>query len=89
MARYRTKDPVDLAWNEIRRRITTEVDLIVRKEREKVLNTLLGSAFGKFSESLTKGETLELEPGDEQFIRAKIEEALNGATVGLLSYEAP
>lgn len=53
-----------------------------------MLNTLLGSAFSKFSDSLTKGETLELEPGDEEFIRAKIEEALNGATIGLVTHEA-
>ena len=83
MARYRTKDPVDLAWNKIRRAITMEVDRLIRDKREEILNDLLGPAFTKFSEGLQKGDVKKLEPGDEQFIRAKIEDALSGVKPAL------
>ena len=60
-----------------------EVDLIFRDKREEVLNDLLGPAFTEFSAGLQRGEVKQLEPGDEQFIRAKIEAALEGANLKL------
>lgn len=83
MARYRTKDPVDLAWNKIRRAITMEVDRLIKDKREEILNDLLGPAFTEFSAGLQRGEVKQLEAGDEKFIRAKIEEALSTSALGL------
>lgn len=61
MARYRTKDDVDLRWNSLRRRITRELDMQIADYREAALNRLLGSAWDQFAEALSTGEVLELE----------------------------
>lgn len=68
MARYRQKDPADLAWNALRRRITRELDLQIAEWREQALNDLLSTAFAEFTKTLTTGETLELEPAYTQFV---------------------
>lgn len=74
MARYRTKDEVDLRWNRIRRRITRELDLQIADWREQALNELLGGAWEQYKNALTSGETLELEASYTQFVS----EALDG-----------
>lgn len=88
MARYRTKDPVDLAWNKMRRHATMEIDMVFRDKREEVLNVVLGNMFEKFSSSLQKGVVLELEPGTEKFISEVINKALDGALAGVLDEPA-
>ena len=52
MARYRTKDDVDLRWNRVRRRLTRELDTQVADWREDALNRLLGGAWEKFKDAL-------------------------------------
>lgn len=61
MARYREKDPTDLAWNRTRRRITRELDTRIADFREDVLNRLLTAAWEKHASALEKGETVQLE----------------------------
>ena len=77
MARYRTKDEADLAWNDIRRRITRELDVQIASWRERALNELLGQAFDEFAKSLTTGETLELEPAYTQFVAEALSTAVD------------
>ena len=69
MARYRTKDPVDLAWNAIRRTATARIDLKYRMLREEELNEVLSQLWTKFSMALGRGEVLELDPEYEQWVR--------------------
>lgn len=61
MPSYRSKDEVDLAWNEWKRRITAEIDLELRRERERLLNERLTAAFTKFNAALARGVILEIE----------------------------
>lgn len=61
MARYREKDPSDLVWNAIRRRITKEVDLAIADKREEALNVLLTKAFDEFTKALGEGRLPEIE----------------------------
>lgn len=68
MARYRTKDAVDLSWNRIRRRITRELDTQIAEWREQALNDLLASAWEKYKTALGNGEVLELEARYETFV---------------------
>lgn len=75
MARYRTKDEIDLAWNKIRRRITREVDTQIADVREEILNKLLSSAWTKHVESIGTGEVLQLESGYEQVVAKALEDA--------------
>ena len=69
MARYRTKDPVDLAWNALRRAATARLDMKYRTLREEELNQVLSQLWTKFSLALGRGELVELEPEYEQWIR--------------------
>lgn len=69
MARYRTKDEIDLRWNRIRRRITMEVDVQVKDVREDVLNKCLSEAFNQYAKSLETGEVLELEERYGTFVK--------------------
>lgn len=77
MARYRTKDEADLAWNALRRRITRELDLQVAEWRERALNDLLGKAFTEFAKSLTTGETLELVPSYTKFVGEALSDVID------------
>ena len=76
MARYRTKDEVDLNWNRIRRRITRELDTQVMDWREEALNKLLGEAWIRYAKSLESGEMLELEAGFEQWVGKALTESV-------------
>ena len=75
MARYRQKDQADLEWNEVRRRITRELDSQIARWREHQLNTLLSSAWTRFAASLDKGEVLSMESHYEGWVA----KALDGA----------
>ena len=61
MARYREKDSQDLRWNDIRRRITRQLDTEISAFRESVLNDLLTAGWDEFVKSLETGEELRLE----------------------------
>jgi hypothetical protein len=78
VARYRSKDDVDLRWNRIRRRLTRELDTQVADWREEALNNLLSGAWEQFKTALQQGEVLELEASYETWIAR----ALNEAQVG-------
>lgn len=60
MARYREKTPDELAWNDIRRRITRQFDSELAAYRERALNELLTHAFEEFVRSLETGEELQI-----------------------------
>lgn len=77
MARYRTKDSVDLAWNRIRRRITRELDTQIAEWREQALNELLSSAWERYKTSLASGEVLELEAKYETFVGQALGEVID------------
>ena len=68
MALYKKKTETDLAWNSIRRRITTELDLQLKDWREAELNKLIGGAWAKYAKSLGHGELIELEAKYENWI---------------------
>ncbi len=61
MARYRTKDEVDLVWNRIRRHITEGLDSRIRDLREEVLNELYTAAWEKYTAAIETGSIVELE----------------------------
>lgn len=61
MARYRSKDATDLAWNRIRRQITRELDTEISNRREEALNILLSNAWSEYVKGLKSGEVRELE----------------------------
>jgi hypothetical protein len=69
LARYRTKDEVDLRWNAIRRAATARVDLEVKTYREKRLNDVLSELWTTFSRALSQGDVVELEPEYEQWVK--------------------
>jgi hypothetical protein len=75
-ARYRSKDEVDLAWNDTRRRITNELDLQIKTWRERTLNELLSTAWEEFKKGLQTGEVLELEPSYTQFVQEALDRSI-------------
>ncbi len=61
MARYRSKDDTDLAWNRIRRRLTRELDTEIQNAREDALNQLLGKAWDDYVKAIGEGTVPEIE----------------------------
>lgn len=80
MARYRSKDSTDLRWNNIRRRITRQLDLEIAEWREEALNKLLGSAWEKYAAALATGEVVELEAHYEKWVSLALDEAIGRPT---------
>ena len=80
MARYRSKDTTDLRWNNIRRRITRQLDLEIAEWREDTLNKLLGSAWEKYAAALTTGEVVELEAHYEKWVALALDESIGRPT---------
>lgn len=78
MARYRQKDSTDLAWNDIRRRITRQLDTEIKAVREYWLNKLLTGAWDEFEKSLESGEELVLESDYRQWVDTAIREVIGG-----------
>lgn len=76
MARYRSKDEIDLQWNRVRRRITRELDIQIADWRERALNDLLEGAWDKFKDALDKGQTLELESDYAAWVERALDEAV-------------
>ena len=77
MARYRTKDDVDLAWNKVRRSITVEVRRQAADAVEEILNKLLTEAWTEFAKSLEKGEVLVLETDYKQFVKKTLHDTID------------
>lgn len=61
MARYRSKDETDLAWNRIRRQITRELDTEIANAREDALNSLLTKAWDDYTKAIGEGTLPEIE----------------------------
>lgn len=76
MARYRSKDDVDLRWNKIRRRITRELDIQIADWREDALNQLLSGAWEQYKEALSTGTVLELEAKYESFVARVLDDVI-------------
>lgn len=51
MAKYRTKTPIDLSWNRLRRKINYEVNLVFADEKEAILNDLFTDAQQTFNDA--------------------------------------
>ena len=77
MARYRSKDEVDLRWNRIRRRITRELDLQIADWREAALNELLTGAWDQYKTALGAGQLLELEATYEAFVSKALSDTID------------
>lgn len=80
MARYRTKDEIDMQWNRTRRRITRELDTQIQDWRENALNQLLGHAFDEHQKAVNNGEVIEIEPDYKPFVAKALSESI---TVGV------
>jgi len=76
MARYREKDETDLRWNQIRRRITRELDTQIAEWREAQLNALLSGAWEKYTEALESGTKLALESQYSEWISKALDESI-------------
>jgi hypothetical protein len=61
VARYREKTQDELVWNDLRRRLTRQLDTEISAFREMVLNKLLTGAFDEYTKSLESGQELVLE----------------------------
>ena len=83
LARYRQRDETDLAWNRVRRRITRELDIQIADWREEALNSLLTAAWEKYSASLSRGETIELEASYEGWVKQALTDAVTITPVEL------
>lgn len=82
MARYRSKDSVDLKWNSVRRRITRELDIQIADWREEALDKLLTHAFEQHVAALQSGEVLELEADYKQWVSKALDENIGVAVEG-------
>ena len=77
MARYREKTPDELAWNDIRRRITRQLDSEIAAFREAVLNDLLSAAFDEHVKSLESGEELQIQSHVADWVADAMRESLS------------
>lgn len=76
MARYRSKDSTDMAWNRIRRKVTRELDTRIQDWREEALNTLLTNAWDRYVVALNTGELVELESEYTAFVDRALDAVL-------------
>lgn len=79
MARYRVKDETDLRWNQIRRRLTRELDTQIQDWREEALNKILSHAWEEHVKALGDGEILEIEPDYQPFVAKALTESVRVA----------
>jgi hypothetical protein len=61
MAKYRTKDEIDLTWNRTRRQLTRDLDTRIQNFREELLNKILSAAWEKYAAELESGNVIQLE----------------------------
>jgi hypothetical protein len=76
VARYRTKDQTDLAWNRIRRRLTQELDIEIRNRREEILNEVLTKAWDEYARAIGEGKVPEVEGRYSKMAVAIVQDAL-------------
>lgn len=76
MAKYRTKDELDLRWNRLRRRLTRELDTQIQDWREEALNRILAGAWEKYTEAISAGKVLELETRYETFVADVLDDVI-------------
>lgn len=76
MARYRQKTHDELVWNDIRRRLTRQLDVEVAAVRERILNSLLTGAFEEYTKALESGEEIQLESHVAAWVADAMTEAL-------------
>ena len=77
MARYRTKDEVDLVWNRTRRQITRDIDTRIQNFREEILNRALTKAWEHYVEALEAGkDIIQLEDESTQWVDALLKRQL-------------
>lgn len=76
MARYRTKDEVDLAWNRIRRRVTAEVTIETQNVREEILNVALGKAWNDFADAIGEGKVPAVEGRYSDLVTAILKDSV-------------
>jgi hypothetical protein len=67
VARYIEKNEADIAWNEIRRRVTYQANLAAANWKERKLNEILPQLQIQFEAALQQGEILELESSEITF----------------------
>jgi hypothetical protein len=79
IAKYRTKDDLDLRWNRIRRRLTRELDTQIADWREEALNRILAGAWEKYTEAISSGKVLELEARYETFVGDVLDDVIDAA----------
>ena len=76
MARYRQKTHDELVWNDIRRRMTRQLDVEIASVRERILNSLLTGAFDEYTKALESGEEIQLESHVASWVADAMDEAL-------------
>jgi biotin-(acetyl-CoA carboxylase) ligase len=81
MARYREKSQEDIAWNDIRRRLTRELDANLAAWREKELNKLVTAAWDEFTASMNKGVKVEVEPDMKDWISQLLDDEIEIPTI--------
>lgn len=77
MAKYRQKDQLEIDWNRIRRRLVRELDTQIQDWREVAVDRLLSGAWEKYTEAISKGQTVELEAHYETFVAAVLNDVVN------------
>lgn len=76
MARYREKNEDDLRWNDIRRRLTRELDANISQWRERELNRILAHAWDEYNKALDKGVKLAIESKYEDWVSTALTHAI-------------
>lgn len=68
MAKYRTKDEIDLVWNRTRRQLTRDLDTRIMNFREELLNEILSDAWEKYRVAMESGTLVQLEDDASQWV---------------------
>jgi hypothetical protein len=65
MGYYRNKTPIDLKWQENRKRLQLEAQVIM----DRVMNTALAQMDEEFTANLERGELISIESGRDDLMR--------------------
>jgi hypothetical protein len=77
LARYRTKDEIDILWNQARRHLTRELDTQIADWREIALNKILGTAWEEFQKAISTGEKLQIEATYSEFVSSALADVID------------
>ena len=83
MARYRSKDETDKAWNRIRRQVTRDLDTRIQNFREELLDKMLTAAWEKYVAALETGSLVQLEDEATQWVDSILQAQLRPAIEGM------